>query len=79
MLGACSLSSAAAAQTDSDLPDPQSLETHAFVSQGFLKSNENNYLTSTKRGSFEFSEVGINFTKALTDNFRVGVQLFTQR
>ncbi|HEY1532934.1 MAG TPA: hypothetical protein VGF76_02915, partial [Polyangiaceae bacterium] len=60
------LSSAAAAQTDSDadLPDPLALETHAFVSQGFLESNQNNYLTSRKRGSFEFTEVGINFTKA---------------
>jgi hypothetical protein len=77
LLGVCALSSAAAAQGDADLPDPLALETHAFVSQGFLKSNENNYLTSSKRGSFEFTDVGINFTKGLTDNFRVGVQLFT--
>ena len=31
---------------------------------------------SSKRGSFEFSEVGINFTSQLTDRLRFGVQLF---
>ncbi|HEY3666471.1 MAG TPA: hypothetical protein VGL19_10745 [Polyangiaceae bacterium] len=79
LLAAFAVARPAAAQGDgdSDVPDPLALQTHAFVSQGFLKSNQNNYLTSSKRGSFEFTEVGINFTKALTDNFRVGVQLFT--
>ena len=31
-----------------------------------------------KRGSFEFAEVGINFTKALSDRLRLGVQLFAR-
>jgi len=73
-----SYSSPALAQGDSEESDPLGgIQTHAFVSQGFLKTSQNNYLASSKRGSFEFSEVGINFTKGLTDNFRVGVQLFT--
>ncbi|MEI9948853.1 MAG: hypothetical protein WDO74_07680 [Pseudomonadota bacterium] len=53
------------------------IEIHAFVSQGFIKTTENNYLAESKRGSFEFSEVGINFSKQLTDRMRVGMQLFT--
>jgi hypothetical protein len=53
------------------------IEVHAFVSQGFIKTTDNNYLTDSERGSFEFSEVGINFSKQLTDRMRVGMQLFT--
>jgi len=59
--------------TSSALP----VEVHGFVSQGFIKTNANNYLAKSKDGSFEFSEVGINFTKNLTDRMRVGIQLFT--
>ena len=62
--------------------EPTALESpvqvHGFVSQGFIGSTGNNYLAYSKRGSFEFTEVGINLTKEITDNFRVGVQLFTR-
>jgi hypothetical protein len=54
------------------------LEVHGFVSQGFIKSTGNNYLADSKRGSFEFTEVGLNFTKAVTDRLRLGVQLFAR-
>jgi hypothetical protein len=58
---------------------PFSLEIHGFVSQGIIKTTGNNYLAySTERWSFEFSEVGINFTKRLTDRLRVGLQLFSR-
>ncbi|MEO8979843.1 MAG: hypothetical protein ABI548_09730 [Polyangiaceae bacterium] len=61
--------------TGSDAALP--VEVHGFVSQGFLKTTENNYLAASKRGSFEFSEVALNFSKNLTDRMRVGMQLFT--
>lgn len=54
------------------------LEVHGFVSQGFLKTTQNNYLGHSERGSFEFTEVGVNFTKGLSDDLRVGMQLFTR-
>ncbi|HEY0710229.1 MAG TPA: hypothetical protein VGG33_25685, partial [Polyangia bacterium] len=54
------------------------LEFHGFVSQGFLKSTGNNYLAQSKRGSWEFAEVGINFTKTLSDRLRAGIQLFAR-
>jgi hypothetical protein len=59
---------------------PLSVEVHGFVSQGFiLSTNGNNYLSAdSTRGSFQFSEVGLNFTKSLTDRLRVGIQLFAQ-
>ncbi|MEP7052522.1 MAG: hypothetical protein ABJB12_19300 [Pseudomonadota bacterium] len=58
---------------DSALP----VEVHGFVSQGFIKTTANNYLAESKRGSFEFSEVALNFSKDLTDRMRVGMQLFS--
>lgn len=51
-------------------------EIHGFVSQGFLKSSQNNFLAQSERGSFEFNEVGLNFTEKITDRFRIGMQLF---
>jgi hypothetical protein len=48
------------------------------VSQGYIRTSDNNYLarSASARGSFEFSEVGINFTQPLGDHLRAGVQLF---
>jgi hypothetical protein len=59
-------------------PPPSSLDVHGFVSQGFIKTTENEYLAKSKRGSFEFSEVGVNVTKSFGDALRVGLQLFTR-
>jgi hypothetical protein len=58
--------------------DERPLQVHAFVSQGFIATTSNNYLASSEDGSFEFSEVGINFTKSLSDRLRMGMQLFAQ-
>ena len=50
-----------------------SVEVHGFASQGFILSTQNNYLSANStNGSFQYSEVGLNFTKALTDNLRMG-------
>lgn len=56
--------------------DPDAVRVHGFVSQGFIKTSDNDYLAHSSRGSFEFTEVGINFTKAISDDLRVGFQLF---
>jgi hypothetical protein len=66
------------ASDDSSVARPAAVDVHGFVSQGFILSTGNNYLADSKRGSFEFNEVGINFTKALGDRLRVGVQLFAR-
>jgi hypothetical protein len=56
-----------------------SVEIHGFVSQGFIYStHQNNYLAKSRIGSFEFSEIGLNFTKQLFENLRFGVQLFSR-
>ncbi len=48
------------------------------MSQGAIKSTDNNYLVESARGSLEFTEAGINFTKSLSEQLRVGVQLFAR-
>lgn len=67
-----------------DVPEPliglSPPEIHGFVSQGYIRSISNNYLTATdsKRGSFELSELGINFTQPLSERLRAGIQLFAR-
>jgi hypothetical protein len=70
---------AAAQDLDSlESADPLALQVHGFVSQGFLITTDNNYLAESEQGSFEFTEVGLNFTQPLSDELRVGVQLFAR-
>jgi hypothetical protein len=60
--------------------DLLSVDVHAFASPGFIyTTNHVNYLADSNKGSFEFTEVGINFTKALTDDLRFGLQLFSRQ
>ncbi len=55
------------------------VDIHGFVSQGFLKSTNYNYLTNdSNKGSFQFNEMGINFGKQVTDQLRIGAQFFAR-
>lgn len=68
-----------AAAADIGTPgEPTSVAIHGFVSPGFIVSTGNNYLANTKGGTFEFTEVGINFTMPLTERLRAGMQLFAR-
>lgn len=58
--------------------DWSSPQVHGFVSQGFIKTTRYNYLAKSKRGSFEFTEAGINITQQLGESLRIGVQLFSR-
>lgn len=70
--------SGALAQEYAATSDLRAFQVHGFVSQGFLWTTDNNYLARSTKGSFEFTEVGINVTKPLTDKLRVGMQLFAR-
>jgi hypothetical protein len=59
----------------SDLPP---VTIHGFVSLGWLYSDRVNYLADTRRGSFEFNEIGLNFQAQPTDRLRIGVQIFSR-
>ena len=56
----------------------EELQIHGFISQGFMKSDQNNYLTLSSEGSYEFMETGINFNKALNEKIYVGLQIFAR-
>ncbi|MEI9975516.1 MAG: hypothetical protein WDO73_27685 [Ignavibacteriota bacterium] len=57
--------------------DGRDVQVHSFATQGFLYSNQNNYLTTdTTNGSFAFTDFGANIGTKLTDNFRVGAQVY---
>lgn len=51
---------------------------HGLVSQGYLKSSDNNYMTLSEGGSSEYSEFVINFQKQMDDKLRLGLQLMSR-
>lgn len=55
----------------------QPFQIHGFASEGFAYSNDNNYLTmNTMKGSFAFTDAGLNLSTQVTDKFRVGAQAY---
>lgn len=56
----------------------ESVEIHGFLSQGFLKSDRNNFYAETEEGTFQFNEFGINFAADPTDRLRLGVQFLSR-
>ncbi len=60
------------------LASENSMDFHGFVSQGYLSTTENNFISDSKKGTFEFSEAGINFSKDVTEKLWAGIQLFTR-
>lgn len=53
-----------------------SLMINGFISQGYLKTNQNNFLAETEDGTFQFNEMGISFRAFPTDRLRIGCQFF---
>ncbi len=59
--------------------DLEQTEIHGFISQGYLISDDNNYFfAETKDGTFQFSEIGINFTTRPTENLSLGMQFLSR-
>ena len=55
------------------------VDIHGFISQGYLKSTDYNYLANdSEEGSFSYNEIGLNFGKNITDQLRIGVQFFAR-
>src|SRR4051812_20688683 len=53
------------------------VQTHGFMSQGFAKSDENNFLTmKTSDGSGALTDGGANVSAQLTKKLRGGVQFY---
>lgn len=58
--------------------DGEKVDIHGFISQGYLKTDHNNYMAETEDGSFQFNELGLNFGTDLTDKLRLGLQFFAR-
>lgn len=57
----------------------RSVQIHGFISQGYLRTTDNNYLfADTEEGTLEFFESGLNFQAPVSDRLHVGAQLFTR-
>ena len=54
------------------------VDIHGFISQGFIKTtSQNNFpVSNSGKGSFNFNDFGINFTKEITPDLHLGLQLF---
>lgn len=53
------------------------VQVHGFASQGFVYTDENNWLTmNTSQGSAAFTDFGLNLSTQVSDKFRVGVQVY---
>ena len=54
----------------------RTVQVHGFLSEGYAKSDNNNYLSmDTSTGSF-FTEGALNVSTQVTDKFRVGAQVY---
>ncbi len=67
----------AAFSTTAGALDLGGVDIHGFISQGFIKSSsQNNFpVSNSGKGSFNFNDFGINFTKEITPDLHVGMQL----
>ncbi len=52
----------------------ESLQVHGFVAQGLIDANNSNYINSDETISSELTEIGINASYQLNNNFRVAGQ-----
>ena len=57
----------------------EKVRINGFLSQGYLKSSDNNFLSSESQdGTFELNEFGLTLTSQPTDNLRLGIQLLSR-
>ncbi len=54
----------------------ESFQVHGFLSQGYLNSSKNNFLSDSVGGTFEFTDLGLNANLSLYEDLRIGGQLF---
>ncbi len=55
----------------------RTVQVHGFVTQGFVYTNNNNWLTmNTSQGSGAMTDFGLNMSSQVTDKLRVGAQVY---
>lgn len=58
--------------------DWSDIRLNGFVSQGYLKSSDNNFLADSEDGTFQFNEVGLTVNTQISDKLRLGAQLLSR-
>jgi hypothetical protein len=61
-----------------EFDDLGGIDVHAFISQGYLRSSDNNFFADTENGRTQFNEMGINFSADVIEKLRMGVQFFAR-
>jgi hypothetical protein len=57
--------------------DNHDIQIHAFATEGFIGSDDNNFLTmKTNNGSFAMTDFAVNASTQLTDKLRIGAQMY---
>lgn len=64
--------------TKSIASENMGVDIHGFISQGYFMSTDDAPIAEDADNDFLFNEVGINFSKELTDSLRFGIQLFSR-
>jgi hypothetical protein len=61
--------------------DGREVQIHGFASQGFVHTDDNNWLTmdTSHVGSGEMTDVGVNASMQVSDKFRIGAQGFDRK
>ena len=55
------------------------VDIHGFITQGYLRTDENNFMADTEgKGTFQYSEAGINFASDVSERLRLGVQFIAR-
>lgn len=54
------------------------VDIHGFISQGYLKSDANNFMAESSKGTTQFNEAGINFSTDVTEKLRIGLQFLAR-
>ncbi len=55
------------------------LQVHGFASQGYVKTDNNDFMGDSSRGSFDFTELGLNGSLQLRADLRLSGQLLLRR
>jgi hypothetical protein len=77
LVGLCLCVTQTAAQAQEFKIFDRTVQVHGFVSQGFVYTNDNNWLTmNSSQGSAAFTDFGLNLSAPLTDRLRVGAQVY---
>ncbi|GAB6094662.1 hypothetical protein JCM14469_09140 [Desulfatiferula olefinivorans] len=62
-----------------DLTETGKVTMHGFITQGYLLTDDNNFLADTEDdGTSQFNEIGINFSSDVSERLRMGIQFIAR-